>query len=255
MHSNNTLAATPNIYQGIQVLADKLPTDVAEFKLQLVASLLDWQQQQYKVVWLSVPQTLSSHIPVAIEQGFTFHHAKNEQLTLTKRLEAGSEVPNFATHTIGTGGVVISEDNQILTIVEQLHMATRPNLFKFPGGMLEPGEMIADGVRREVFEETGISTTFGGLIGFRHYHGGQFSTSNIYAVCRLYPTSFDIQIDETEIGKARWMPVEEYLAMDSVLDFNKQVVNSVLANEPLQHTEFDTSQIKNHSEYEFFLKK
>lgn len=165
-------------------------------------------------------------------QGFELHHCSTNELTLTRRLIHDAYVPQFATHTIGVGAVVLWENREVLTVVEAVDMVDRPRHFKLPGGMLERGEHIADGVVREVLEETGVRTGFEGLLAMRHHHRGQFDVANIYAVCRLRPLTRDITIDEVEIGRALWMPVDEYLSLDSVLPLNKRVVAAAAALEP-----------------------
>lgn len=39
-----------------------------------------WSEQGKRGVWLKVPRELSQLIPVAVEPGFTFHHAEQVQL-------------------------------------------------------------------------------------------------------------------------------------------------------------------------------
>ncbi len=62
---------------------------------------------------------------------------------------------------VGVGGVVISR-NRVLLI-----RRGNPPLqgeWSIPGGMLEVGETLAEGVRRELAEETGIEVRVGELI-------------------------------------------------------------------------------------------
>ncbi len=225
--SKNILAFTENAYAGIEVNADELPRDIASFNVALNHSLVLWTQQQFKVVWLPIKPSFANLIETALAAGFDYHHTDQNILMMTKRLEDDANVPPYATHTIGAGAVVIS-GNKILAVVERNHAQTKPNYFKLPGGMLERGEHIADGAVREVFEETGIKTQFQGVVCFRHHHVGQFQTSNIYAVCKLKPMSFDIDMDEVELYKAQWLSLDEYLNSDEVGAHNKHVVKAAL---------------------------
>ena len=247
------LNANKNIYDGIEISPNHLPSDAQTFEISLGESVSLWQTQYIKVIWLQIPQDLSHLIPVAVKRGFNFHHSNEFGLMLTLRLVEGAEIPHFATHSIGAGGVVINEKGEVLTIVERLSMETKPNNYKFPGGMLEKGELISQGVVREVFEETGVKTEFHSLISFRHHHAGQFGTSNIYALALLTPLSEKIIIDEEEIGKALWMPVDDYLAMDGVGEFNKQVLQSVLATKLIPSVKIESYMQGNKDAYEIFL--
>ncbi len=81
---------------------------------------------------------------------------------------------------------------------------------------------------REVFEETGVETEFQTVVCFRHWHGYRYGKSDIYFVCRLNPLSTTITMQTREIQECIWMPVDDFLASDSVADFNKWIVNAGL---------------------------
>jgi len=49
----------------------------------------------------------------AQEQGFKFHHAKEDYLMLTKWLpQSPSKLPGFASHFVGVGGLVMDKEKK-----------------------------------------------------------------------------------------------------------------------------------------------
>ncbi len=50
---------------------------------------------------------------------------------------------------------------------------------------MDPKETIREAVEREVFEETGVKTTFSGIIGLREILEARYSTTDFYIVCLL----------------------------------------------------------------------
>lgn len=245
------LTAVKNKYDGIFVKSDALPESKEMLDGLLKESIFEWTLQGIKVIWLQISSQKCELIQTAINNGFEFHHCSSSELMLTKCLITNSYVPPFSTHTIGVGGVVLSENREILTVLERMDLVARPQYYKLPGGMLERGEHISEGVVREVYEETGIKSEFQGLLSFRHHHRGQFSTSNIYAVCLLKPLSFDISIDETEIGKAMWISVDDYLLSEGVGQYNKLVVKAAISSKPLASVKID-GYMDNPSDYEIY---
>ncbi len=246
------LNASRNKYDGILVSSNNLPESVDEFNRLLEESLFEWNNQAIKVVWLEVPLEKSEFIKVATTNGFEFHHCSTTKLTLTKRLVTDSHIPLACTHTIGVGGVVISERREVLVVLERQDLTERPGYYKLPGGMLERGEHFSQGVVREVYEETGIKTEFQGLLSLRHHHRGQFGSSNIYMVCLLKPITYEISIDEVEIGKAMWVSVDEYLANNEVGQYNKRVVNAALHCSAMKSVKID-GYMNHPDEYEVYL--
>lgn len=219
-----------NPFKAVVVDSQQLPQETAEFQVRLQYSLEQWQTAEgLRLVWLQIPAEQSQLIPIAVSQGFTFHHCRPDYLLLFRRLVDDVTIPGFATHFIGVGGVVLNEKQELLVIVEQ-HAARsgRPESYKIPGGALFAGEHIADGASREVFEETGIETTFERLVCFRHWHGYRYGQSDIYFVCRLNPLTQTIVKQDSEIFDARWMPLQEFLTRDSASDFHKGLVNCAL---------------------------
>ncbi|MEH6403118.1 MAG: NAD(+) diphosphatase [Sneathiella sp.] len=76
-------------------------------------------------------------------------------------------------------------------------------------GFIEPGETIEQGVRREVFEESGIKT------GDVTYHSSQPwpYPSSLMIGCFAEALSEDITIDPKELADARWFTREEVKLM------------------------------------------
>ena len=62
---------------------------------------------------------------------------------------------------VGVGGVVIVEGRAVLI---RRGSEPRKGEWSIPGGKLELGETLAEGVRREVLEETGLQVEVGELI-------------------------------------------------------------------------------------------
>jgi hypothetical protein len=164
------LEAVPNRFKGIEIDAAALPIDAEEFRARLGASLKEWTQEGLKVAWLTVPIEKAAVIHIATEAGFRFHHTGEDYLLLTLQLEKDALVPEYATHYIGAGGVVLNDENQLL-VVSELHRRSESPYYKLPGGALHAGEHIAACVEREIFEETGVQTKFDALVCFRHWHG------------------------------------------------------------------------------------
>lgn len=237
--SDRTLAARPNVFHGIEVDPEGLPSDPAAFERMLDVSLRVWKAVGYQVVWLEVPLDRAGLIPIAVARGFVFHHCQETSATLTLRLQADAFVPFYATHYIGAGGLVLNESQELLVVLERVHRHRRPRYYKLPGGALKPGEHLVNGVIREVWEETGVRTHFLKLVGFRHWHGYRFGRSDIYFICRLKPLTYDIRIQESEIDDCQWMPLDDFLAAESVGAFNKRMVAAALRGEGLVPTWFD----------------
>lgn len=223
-----------NAFNGFEVDPDRLPACAEEFRDALPAALAAWQQRGLSLVWLKVPPAKAFIIPIAVEHGFVFHHSQTQYAMLTCALEPGAFIPNYATHYVGAGGVVIDDASNVLVVNERYRRNREQPFWKMPGGLLEPGEHLRDGVIREVREETGIDTAFQHLVSLWHGHTYQFGMSGIYMVCRLRPLNHDIQICEQEIDDCVWMPLQDYLTSPYVADFNRAIVEAAVSPATLQ---------------------
>ncbi|TQV86364.1 NUDIX domain-containing protein [Aliikangiella coralliicola] len=248
------LNSTDNRYGGTYVSPEDLPEKKSDFAGLLFESIKIWKNHNILVVWIKIPSSRADLLPILYNLEFENHHSGNDFIMLTKKLQEEAIVPPYAKHTIGVGGLVINSENELLTIREKAHVKKYPHNWKFPGGMLDPFEHIETAAMREVFEETGVKTEFESFIGFRHHHQGQFSTSNIYAVCRLRPLTCEITIQESEIADARWFPIEEYLSDEKIGKYNKQVLTSALNCSGLESIKLP-GYMSSDEDYEVFLSR
>ncbi|XP_036914475.1 nucleoside diphosphate-linked moiety X motif 6 [Sturnira hondurensis] len=193
-------------FGGVSVRLGVDCLDAAAFQRALQASVLQWRSAGRVAVWLHVPILQSVLIAPAAALGFRFHHAEADSATLTLWLGQGpSRLPGYATHQVGVAGAVFDENTGKILVVQDRNKSK--NMWKFPGGLSEPGEDIGDTAVREVFEETGVRSEFRSLLGLRqqHSHPGAFGKSDMYLVCRLQPRSFSIQLCPHECLRGEWM--------------------------------------------------
>lgn len=234
----NEIKVEPNQFGGIIIEAESLASNPGEFRRQLKSSIESWRGDGVKVAWLLLDRHQITLVPVAVEEGFDFHHTESQSLQLTLRLVDGAFIPPFATHYIGAGGVVLKDDAYLLVVAERYRSRGRRH-YKLPGGALHPGEHIADAASREILEETGIKTQFISLNCFRHWHGYRYGKSDIYFVCRLKALTFEITHQEEEIEECLWMPVDEYLNHPNVHIFNRNVVKAALSGQGITSIHID----------------
>ena len=157
----NILPHAVNRFNGIEINTDELPDDAAVFEQDLSASLVKWVQDGRFLIWLHLPIERAALIPVSTAAGFVFHHTEPNYVLLVRKMQEDALVPGYATHYIGAGGVVINERRELLVVSERHRSSARP-YYKLPGGGLHPGEHLAAAAVREVYEETGVETRFGG---------------------------------------------------------------------------------------------
>jgi len=124
---------------------------------------------------------------------------------------------------IGVGAVIIREDRVLL-----VRRATEPlkGEWSVPGGVLELGEKLRDGIRREVLEETGLEVEPGEVLDvfdsiFRDEQGRtQYHYVLIDYLCRLLLGEAKAGSDVSEV---RWVQEVELAAM-GLRDSIEQVV-------------------------------
>ncbi|WP_030061644.1 MULTISPECIES: NUDIX hydrolase [Streptomyces] len=108
-------------------------------------------------------------------------------------------------HSVSVAGVVVREDGRVLAIRRADNGTWEP-----PGGVLELAEPVEDGVRREVFEETGVKVGVERLTGVYK----NVSRGIVALVFRCRPESQAVRLSDESIEVA-WLTsaeVSEHMA-------------------------------------------
>jgi len=159
-----TLGFRADTYHGVIIeqpaLADM---SAAQFGEALRQSCERWSEQGKRGVWLHVPLEHSELVPAAVSNGFKYHHADEETLTLVRWLpDTPSTLPPGPAHQIGVGAFVMNGRGEVLVVRERTGPAAKHGVWKVPTGLIDRGEDLFDAVRREVLEETGVHTCVDG---------------------------------------------------------------------------------------------
>ncbi|XP_019440027.1 PREDICTED: nudix hydrolase 2 isoform X1 [Lupinus angustifolius] len=206
------LTSTNDDHGGVIVEMDQ-PMDSTTFVSILRASISHWKQLGKKGVWIKLPIHLVSLVEALVKEGFWYHHAEPKYLMLVYWIpETPNTIPANATHRVGVGAFVINEKQEVLVVQENSGHFQGTGVWKFPTGVVDPGEDICVAAVREVKEETGVDSEFLEVLAFRQSHISFFEKSDLFFVCMLQPLSSDIQLQKLEIEAAQWMPFEEYAA-------------------------------------------
>jgi NAD+ diphosphatase len=95
--------------------------------------------------------------------------------------------------------------NDKLLLGQSHNFPVESNFFSTLAGFVEPGESLEDAVRREVFEEVGIT------VGAVHYHSSQPWPFPASLMLGFYGEglSDDIVLEPSEMRDARWFTPDE----------------------------------------------
>lgn len=127
-------------------------------------------------------------------------------------------------------GAIVIHDGSLLMI----RRANDPSkgLWTVPGGRVEPGEYLAQAVRREVLEETGVAVEVGELLGVLEVVGEGW-----HYVIHDYLATID---GDPELAaaddalEARWVPLHDVPSLDCTPRFVETLTGwGVLAQEDL----------------------
>lgn len=214
---------------------------VSSFQDRLRVTISALKQLRKSSLWIEVPMSHARYVEACSDiEGLLFHHAKGDKvhLSLWLKEDVENKIPEYATHQVGVGAIVINSRNEILCVRE---LRRNFRKWKIPGGLAELGEDLEDAAIREVMEETGIQCRFKNVLGFRHTHGVQFGRSDMYFVCRLEPVEGDGQdgipepvAQDGEIALAAWVPMQEYMDMIDGRDDDNTTNNSTSPHPMMQ---------------------
>ena len=102
------------------------------------------------------------------------------------------------------------------------HASEEAKVFRGPRGIpiearRRVNESFADGICREVLEETGVQTKFVSLLTFWHRHGvstnfaaADGGKSDMYFCARLEPVTDEIRLQEDEISACEWQDLRAF---------------------------------------------
>lgn len=137
-------------------------------------------------------------------------------------------------HIVSAAALVTNEYDEILLV------RTPRRGWEFPGGQIEKGETIIDGLQREIQEESGITAAIDKLIGI--YSNIKKPPKVMYGFIGRAVTGTLTTSSETV--DVKWVPRESVLAlithpavydrMNDMLEFSGQIIYRVYRNNPYE---------------------
>ncbi|KAK2968227.1 hypothetical protein RJ640_027359, partial [Escallonia rubra] len=225
------LDAWDDEYDGVIIDPESLPSSANAFASALRASLTIWKLKGKKGIWLKMLKEQADLVPIAIQEGFDYHHAEPGYIMLTYWIPVEPcTLPSSPSHQIGIAGFVINDEREILVVKEKCPCSCA-GVWKLPTGYIDKSEEIFSGAIREVKEETGVDTAFLEMVAFRHAQLVAFEKSDLMFVCMLKPLSFEIKVDEKEIQDAKWIALDELVGQPFYLEdqMSKRIIEICMA--------------------------
>ena len=117
---------------------------------------------------------------------------------------------------------ILKDDNEFLIVKRNENDELYPGAWEFPGGRLENGETIKDGLKRELFEEIGFNEEFDPII--THYYD-EIKNKNGNLIYNL-EIDFIINVNKNDINVIlsnehcdyKWIGKESSLIDDFIKD-------------------------------------
>lgn len=117
------------------------------------------------------------------------------------------------THIVAGAGIVLNEKGEILMVKSHNYS------WSFPGGQIEVGESVIDGVKREIIEETGIDAEVGEVFCISSNTSKRPGTNGVKEVPTKVVLDFICRAKSgtprpsEENSESKYVPKEEVLAL------------------------------------------
>ncbi len=134
-------------------------------------------------------------------------------------------VENSSGSSLGAGAVVLCNDAVLLV---RRGKGVKTGWWAIPGGYVEANEMITDAVKRELFEETGVSADLVGLIGVRNRLIKEHDENSIYFIFLMKTNNPAIEIDDDEVIEAGFFSLDKVKELSDILPLCRLVVTDAL---------------------------
>lgn len=117
------------------------------------------------------------------------------------------------------GGIVKNEDNKYLFVKEKKEKYY--GMYNIPAGHLEDGELLLDGVIREIKEETGYSTDVKGIVQI----GSTEKFTSFIFYCEIISNQETYNYDE--IMSVEWLSMEEINNIKDNLRSSELIIDAI----------------------------
>lgn len=123
-------------------------------------------------------------------------------------------MPNTQMFKIAVSAFIVNQD-KILLLKRSDDESFLPGKWEVPGGGIDVGESIEQGVMREVKEEAGIDVTVKDLFGYFEFVDGKgVQTVNLNFLCTMDAKHGDVDVALGEMQEARWVELEDFDDVD-----------------------------------------
>lgn len=137
------------------------------------------------------------------------HHCTEDYLLFSQWLHSEpNKLPNFTTHYVGAGGIII-HNNRLLLVQEKNGL--KREQWGVPNGLLDHNELISEGASREIKEETNLDVVPKDILMIREIPKGAIGKGDIYFafLMELKDPNQQIRICDKELMAYKWVPIDE----------------------------------------------
>ncbi len=143
-------------------------------------------------------------------------------------------MPDLQVFKIAVSAFIVKE-NSILILKRRDDETFLPGVWEVPGGGIDQGETIEQGVIRETQEEAGIAATVGPLFGYFEYVDGYGQkTVNLNFLCSMKNAQQQVDVSSGEMAGFNWITLEEFKTISftsSIMELAcKQALELVTSN-------------------------
>ena len=224
-----TLTVVKNAYGDLQTTQPtEFSSSLETFDEQLTGLLT--RPDATRGIWMRLPWSSYSLIPVAAARGFKPHHwcvASNSLILQFWSPTAGENPTPFHSHVdVGCGALVINSRGELLAVRERFGTGA----WNPPGGHLDIGEDMFTCAVREAKEETGVLAVALGAVGLHEFdydalpppidaddatiarieHAARWGATHhgMWVLC--YALNDQLSPDTAEVLEAKWLTQEEW---------------------------------------------